>query len=165
MKKHLPAIVDRNVWIITSAVVALAVILLVAAGIVPSKFLVADLILYGLAAIVLAIIGISLLARPVRYDVRDDSLTIVRYRPFADITFPKSAIKEIRHVKLGEIKPVSLAIFGVFGYVGRFKSEEQGSIVMIATNPEHAVLIVTDNRYIITPSNPKRFLHDMSGKK
>ena len=165
MKKHLPADAERTVWIISSVVVALAILLLAAAGVVPLKFVVARVILYSLAGIVLIIVAVGLLARPVRYEVRDDSLTIVRYRPFADITIPKSAIKELRHVKLGQIKPVSVAVYGVFGYAGRFDTEEQGQVMMIATNPSHAVLVVADERYVITPSNPKRFTHDLSGKK
>jgi hypothetical protein len=165
MKKHLPADADRTVWIVSSVIVALAILFLATTGIVPQKFMGVDIVLYVLAGIALIIVAAGLLARPVRYEIRDDSLKIVRNRPLADITIPKSAIKEARDVKLGWIKPASIAIPGVFGYVGRFDTEEQGQVVMIATNPSHAVLVVADKRYLITPSNPKRFTHDLSGKK
>jgi len=165
MKKHLPADADRLVWIVTASLVAFGALLLAVAGGIRSMPLVAAVILYSIAGIVALVLYLGWLARPLRYEVRDDSVTLVRPRPFAAITIPKSAIKEMRHLKLGQIKPAGLSIGWVFGYAGRFRSGDLGEIMIFGTNPEHAVLIHADEKYVFTPSNPKRFMHDISGKK
>jgi hypothetical protein len=165
MKKHLPADADRLVWIVTASLVAFGALLLALVGGIRSMPVVAEIILYGIAGIVALVLYLGWLAKPLRYEVRDDSVTLIRSRPFAGVTIPKSAIKEMRHLKLGQIKPVGLSIGWVFGYAGRFQSGDLGEIMLFGTNPEHAVLIHADETYVFTPSNPKRFMHDISGKK
>ena len=165
MKKHLPADADRLVWIVTASLVAFGALLLALVGGIRSMPVVAVIILYSVAGVVALVLYLGWLARPLRYEVRDDSVTLIRSRPFSAITIPKSAIKEMRHLKLGQIKPAGLSIAWVFGYAGRFQSGDLGEIMIFGTNPGHAVLIHADEKYVFTPSNPKRFMHDISGKK
>lgn len=166
MKRHYPADADRQVWVFTASLIGFAVLLLSLAGAIPSMPRVLTAIITAIALVVVLILCLGWLARPLVYEVRDDFLTIRRSRPFAGITMPKSEIKEVRHVVLGEIKPSWPSVGLAFGYAGRYRTQEQGDVIILGTNPGHAALVVhKDRRYILTPSNPKRFVHDMSGKK
>ena len=166
MKRHYPADADRMVWIFTVSLIAFALLLLSLAGAIPSMPPALVAVFGALALVVALILGLGWLARPQRYEVRDDSLAIRRSRPFASITIPKSEIKEMKHLVLDDVTPLWPSLCWTFGYSGRFRSRDIGDVTILGTNPTHAVLIVYgDCRLILTPSNPKRFVHDISGKK
>ena len=165
MKKHFPAGADKTVWIVTTSSIALLFLLLALAGGITSMPISAAIVLYIVAGIIALVLLIGWLAKPIRYEVRDDSVSIVRMWPFSTIRIPKSEITEIRHLRLVSVAPTSVAVIWIFGYVGRFRSNELDSFVMLATNLSEPVLINADERYIVSPANPKRFMHDLSGKK
>jgi len=165
MKKYLPAGADSMVWIVTICLIALAFLLLVLAGGITSMPAPALVSLYVAAGIVGLVLLTGWLAKPIRYEARDTSISIVRSWPFSTITISKSEIKEVRHVKLEKIKPESLVVGWVFGYAGRFQSSELGSFVLFATNPADVVLIHAGEKYVVSPANPKRFVNDVLGRK
>ena len=165
MKKHLPSALDPRVLIVTGSLIALAILFLALAGGIRALSLIPLIILYGIAGILALIIIAGWLARPVQYEVRDDSVTIRRSRPFRSITIGKQGIKSIRHVQLQSFSPTIRSLPWVFGYSGRFRNAELGSFLMLATGVKEVVLIEAGEKYIISPMNSRRFLHDMSGKK
>lgn len=165
MKKYLPASADRTVWIVTISLGVLLLLLLVLAGGIaslPASVLAA---FYTAVGIIASVLLIGWLARPIRYEVRDTSISVARSWPFSTVLIPKSEIREVRHVKLGSTRPASVALCWVFGYAGRFQSQELGSVVLLATNPAYAVLIHAKEKYILSPANPKRFVNDVLGRK
>lgn len=164
MKKYFPAGADRAVWIVTCSLIAFALVVLVIAGAVdmPSSALI---VLYSVAGLVGLVLLLGWLARPVRYEVRDTSVSIARAWPFRSTTIQKSEVKEARHLKLDAVRPSSISIAWIFGYAGRFASKDAGEFLFFGTNPSNAVLISAKEKYVLTPANPKRFLNDVTGKK
>jgi len=165
MKKYFPAGADGTVWIVTISLMALLLLLLVLAGGITSMPAAAAITLYAVAGAIGLILLIGWLAKPIQYEIRDDSLSIVRSFPFSKITIGRSEIKDVRHVRLKSITPASVAVAWVFGYAGRFSSKELGAFSLFATSPRDAVLISAKQNYVISPANPKRFIQDLSGKK
>lgn len=165
MKKHLPSGADSMVYIVTGSLIGLVTLLLALAGGIRSLSLVPLIILYGIAGILAVIAFAGWLARPVQYEVRDDSITIRRSKPFSSITIGRSAIKAMRHIELQSLSPTATSIPWVFGYSGHFRNKEIGDFLMYATGTKEVVVIEADKRYVISPANPRRFMHDASGKK
>jgi len=165
MKKYLPADANSTVWIVTLSLMACLLLLLVLAGGIPSMPASAVEVLYIAAGIIALVLLTGWRAKPMRYEVRDDSVSVVRSFPFSPLVIQKPEIKEVRHVRLGSIRPTSVAVGWIFGYAGRFQSEELGPVVLLATNPANAVLVHADQKYVFTPANPKRFMNDVLGRK
>lgn len=166
MKKHLPSGADVIVWKVTGSLIALVLLFLALAGGIRPLPLAVLITFYSIAGILGLIVMTGLLARPVQYEVRDDSITIRRSSPFSSITIPKSSIKAIRHIELGSFKPAVASLPWVFGYVGRFRNSEIGSFSMFATNTKGEVVFIdAGEKYVISPGNSRRFVHDVSGKR
>lgn len=165
MRKHYPAGADRVVWIVTGSLIGLCVVLLAVAGGVTSLPTTVVVILYSTAGVTALLIALGWLARSVRYEIRDDSVTIVRTWPFRDVVIRRPDIKEIRHMRGKGFKPSASSLPWVFGYSGRFTSEELGTIAFYGSNPNEIVVIVAREKYVVSPANPKRFIHDLSGRK
>lgn len=165
MKKHLPSGADLIVITVTGVLIGVVILLLALAGGIRALSLTALLILYGIAFVLALVVIAGWMARPVQYEVRDDSITIRRSGPFKSITIGKQAIKSIRHIQLHSFLPTARSLPWVFGYSGRFRSKEFGSFLMYATGAKEVVLIEAGEKYVISPANPRRFMHDVSGKK
>ncbi|HUV05521.1 MAG TPA: PH domain-containing protein [Armatimonadota bacterium] len=165
MKKYFPAGADGTVWIVTSSLVAMALLLLALAGGITSMPSAAVIALYIAAGVIGLILLIGWLAKPTRYEIRDESVSIVRSWPFRRITIRRSEIKEVRHVRLESVMPASAAVAWVFGYAGLFQTKDLGAFLLFATSPRDVVLIRTNQSYVISPANPKRFMQDLSGKR
>lgn len=165
MRKHLPSGVDSMVVIVTASFIAVIALLLALAGGISALSRTGLIILYGIAGILALIVAAGWLARPVQYEVRDDSVTIRRSRPFKSITIAKSAMKSVRHFELQSFSPTARSLPWVFGYSGRFRNKDLGDFVMVATGPKEVVVIEAGEKYVISPANPRRFVHDVSGKK
>lgn len=165
MKKYLPAGADSTVWVATASLAAFLALVLALAGGITSLPTPAVAALYAVAGIVgLALLAAGL-AKPIRYEARDESVTIVRSWPFPRITIPRSEIADVRHIRLESVVPTSLAAPGVFGYAGRFRSDEVGTFTLCATSLGEMVLIRATKSYVISPANPRRFVHELSEKK
>ena len=166
MKKHLPSGADPMVWKVTGSLIAGALLFLALAGGIRPLPLVVLIVFYCIAGILALIVVTGLLGRPVQYEVRDDSITIRRSSPFSSITISKSAIKAIRHMQLESFKPSLPSLPWVFGYQGRFRNSELGTFLMFATSTKgEVVFIEAGEKYVISPGNARRFVHDVSGKK
>ena len=165
MRKYLPAGPNALVWIVTVSLVAVLALLLALAGGIKSMPVSAAIVLYAVSGVVALALAVGWLARPIRYEVGDDTVCIVRSWPFAKITLPRSKIKGTRHVTLEAVLPASVVVVGVFGYAGRFRNPELGNFLLYATSTANTVLINADETYVISPANPKRFMHDLSGRK
>lgn len=165
MKKYLTAAADAMVWIVTGTLMALVLLLLVVAGAIMSLPVPALIAIYSAAAVVALVLLIGWLAKPVQYEVRDKTLTIVRSWPFTSVVIDRSDIREVRSMKLRSIAPSSVVVLGVFGYAGRFKSDEVGSFAFYGTSTRDTVLISAKKDYVVSPANPKRFMHDLLGKR
>ena len=165
MKKYFPAGADGTVWIVTTSLTVLVLLLLALAGGITSMPAPAAITLYAVAGAIGLILLTGWLAKPTRYEIRDDSVSIVRSWPFPKITIRKSEIKDIRHIKLKSVAPASVAVAWIFGYAGRFQDKELGAFSLFATSPRDAVLISAKQNSVISPANPKRFMQDLAGKK
>lgn len=167
MKKYFPGSPDPAVWAVTGSMIGLLILLLALAGGLTSLPIPAVVVLYSLAGLLLLLVAVGWLARPLRYEVSDASVTIVRTWPFSAITIPVSEIKEIRHLTVESLRPASAVVAWVFGYSGRFRNDELGDFLLFATGTRETTLIAAKANYILSPSNPKRFVkhvHDLMGR-
>lgn len=163
MRKFLPAGADSVVWTVTISLTALVFLLLVLARTTASKHTHAAIALSAAAGIVALVLVIGWRAKPIRYELRDDSVSVVRPWPFAAIIIVRSQITEIRHLNLGRVIPTSLTLPYVFGYAGEFRDAELGDFLFFGTDRREAVVLATsDRKYVITPANPKRFIKHMN---
>ncbi|MDH7482277.1 MAG: PH domain-containing protein [Armatimonadota bacterium] len=168
MRKYLPAAADLIVYKVTGALIAFAILMLALAGGLTMLPMPVVIIMYSLAGATAIILSIGWLIRPSRYEVGNNKITIARTWPFPPITIRLSDIKDVRHLTLESLKPASLALPWIFGYSGRFKSNELGDLFISATGIKEVVLVETnDGKFILSPSNPKRFVkhvHDAIGR-
>jgi len=101
---------------------------------------------YTLMLVMLATIVIGIGHMPLR--LKADDKTVSVKRAFGSIVIPQSQIVEIRQIAKSDITG-SIRTFGsggLFGYLGRFKSDRLGSYTMYATDMKHLILIRTNEK-------------------
>ena len=167
MRKYSPGPPDSMVLKVTGAAGGLLLILLALAGGLTRLPMPAVIVLYSLSGVLALTLALGWLSRPTRYEVRSDSVAIVRLWPFSTIAIPLSGVKEVRHFKLSGAAPASLGLPWIFGYSGRFGGGELGVFLFFGTGVGEVVSIGAGETYVLSPENPKRFVrhvHDAMGK-
>ena len=91
------------------------------------------------------------------YEIRDDSITIVRGWPFKDIVIPLSDVREVRPFKFTLATIRSFGVGGLFSATGFFWNKEAGKFFASVTNLKCAVLIEAKQKFVISPEKPDEF--------
>jgi Bacterial PH domain len=121
---------------------------------------------FFLTGVLLLIYGIAYAFRPVSYILTSEQLII--HRPFTDVKIDRRQVKSVELLEDGTLK-WSVRVFGVgglFGYYGKFANRKLGSMTWYATRRNKAVLLLTmeNNKIILTPDEPERFVLDYAAK-
>ena len=118
--------------------------------------------LIAAAALLLVLTWMSWQVAPKRYDLTDDALVIIRAWPFRDISI---AVQDIREVKRVEFSPWTtmgtLYVGGLFSYSGRCWNKQLGGFYSGITDFKRTVLIVANEKFVISPERPDEFVGDI----
>jgi hypothetical protein len=91
---------------------------------------------------------------------------VVIQRPVQPIVIPLADIKDVRTVAPAEFKGTirTFGSDGLFARIGHFHSPALGNFLMYATDTDKAVLIDTAERFVLTPSDPARFVAEVRAR-
>jgi hypothetical protein len=98
-----------------------------------------------------------------RYEIRDDTIVIVRGWPFSDIVIPLSEVREVRPFKFTLRTIRTFGVGGLFSSTGFFWNKEAGKFFASVTNLKCAVLIDGKDKIVISPENPDEFAECLMG--
>ena len=114
--------------------------------------------LASIAAIGLPMFILCYLFVPREYAV-NESEVIIRRRIGA-VRIPFSLIRSIRQgsssCSFRSVRPFGIG--GIYGYFGRFYSQELGRHHVYATDLQKTVVIEADKTYVISPDDPQQFV-------
>ncbi|HET6453686.1 MAG TPA: PH domain-containing protein [Armatimonadota bacterium] len=94
------------------------------------------------------------------YEIRDDSIIISRQWPYKSAIIPLKGIEEVKRVQIGKARLVYGSI-GLFSDTGWFRNKEFGKFFMSVTDPDKAVMLSNDSRYVLSPKYPDEFVADL----
>lgn len=109
----------------------------------------------------------SWLGKPARYEVTDDAVTIIMRRPFRGRKIPVQRIEEVFRTSVPFAclnDTCGFGFFGVFSTTAKCWSKRLGSFQAAVTNPEQAILITADKKYVISPRDPDAFIADVRSR-
>ena len=153
-----PAKMDTAITIVTASVFLLLGIFLVLAVSMHEKPM------WGAVALLVVVIAISWPMRPVRYEVSDEAVRIVRTWPFKSIEIPTAEIRDVRPVVLTWRTIRTCGVGGLFGTGGWFWNKELGHFLVAMTNGHKLVLISNGGKFVISPDNPDEFIKDVQSR-
>ena len=113
----------------------------------------------GIAAlIILAVMVGSYLYAPKSFSVSRSGVVVNRL--VLPVLIPMAGIREVRRATAADLSG-SIRTFGVgglFGSYGSYYSKTLGSYKLYATNSDHAVIVIADKTYVLTPDQPLEFI-------
>jgi hypothetical protein len=103
---------------------------------------------------------------PVSYTIVPDCVRI--NRPVLPIIIQDADIIQLEKTNVSDLS-ISLRLLGsggVWGYFGIYHSSIHGKLIMMATDMQNLVLIVTPTKkYVISPEHPKDFLETYTNRR
>jgi hypothetical protein len=94
------------------------------------------------------------------------SQAVIIHRALWPIKIPLKDISSIRRVDPSELKGTikTMGSDGLFARIGHFHSKKLGNFRMYSTNSSRAVLIDTDERFVISPERTDDFIRDVTAR-
>lgn len=103
---------------------------------------------------------LAFLYKPLHYEMRDDVLMV--HRLLKDVIILRTSIVSIEVLDKEKLN-ATIRLFGVgglFGYYGKFRNKQLGTMTWYATRRDHAVLVKTNEgkKIVLTPDDPTGFI-------
>ena len=106
----------------------------------------------------LLVLGTSYLFAPHGYAV-DESEILIR-RKVGTVRIPIAEVRSLRHdpsaCSLWGVR--TFGVSGLFGYFGRFYSNDLGHHIRYATDRDKSIVMETDKTVVISPDDPAQFV-------
>ena len=159
MKTYRSAPMDKLTFWVTISVFALLAFFIALALVMRQGF-----VLWIPVVLMALITGFSWQMRVRRYEVREDSIRIVRGWPLRTITIPLAEVCDVRRYDTSPAHGPTLRLMGVggmFSSSGVFWNKETGEFFATVTNMGRAVFIQANEKYLISPDAPEGFIADV----
>lgn len=103
---------------------------------------------------------LAFLYRPIHYELRDDVLIV--HRLLNDVTILRLSILTVEVLDKAQLNATTrlFGVGGLFGYFGKFRNKQLGTMIWYATRRDRTVLITTTEgkKILITPDETADFV-------